>query len=270
MINFRTSTLLFFLFLLAFNLGSVFLCPAAGGIAGFFCRNQQAFYITLISVYLATGFIFAFFPCSRFHYRDVYCKGDGSTGKIALTFDDGPDPVQTPVILDILKKHEVKAAFFLIGKRIKGNEEIVRRMFSEGHEIGNHSYSHSWYWDFLPGFVMKKELRRTAEIILEITGKKPRLFRPPYGVINPMVSNALKRSGLKVIAWNRRSLDTVIRDQEKVTDRVTRNLQPGDVVLLHDTAAITRRVLDTVIARVKEKGLGFGSLEEILKTRSYE
>jgi peptidoglycan/xylan/chitin deacetylase (PgdA/CDA1 family) len=271
MINFKTTTLLFFFFLLVFNLVNVFLCPAETGLCGFFCHHQPAFYLILLGGYLTTGAVFAFFPCSRFHHRDVVCKGSPAMDTVALTFDDGPDPVNTPLVLDMLSRNKVKATFFLIGKKLEGNETLVKRIIDEGHVIGNHSYSHSHTWDFQLAFMMRKDIRKTEAQLFKLTGYRTRLFRPPYGVINPMVSNALKKlHGYRVIAWNRRSFDTISGHEEIVLSRILKGISAGDIILLHDTVPLTVRILEQVIGSIKEKGFTFVSIAEMLKINAYE
>ena len=144
-------------------------------------------------VYLGISVTMAFFPSSGFHYPLVYSGGSRKGKSVSLSFDDGPDPVLSPEILDVLKKYKVPAGFFLIGKKISGNEALVKRICEEGHIIGNHSFSHSNLWDFMSSEKMAADIEKTVSAIRDVTGKSPRYFRPPYGVINPMVNKAVKK-----------------------------------------------------------------------------
>ena len=124
--NFRRLTLIFFILLLGLNVAGI-----AGCNAFFICRYILLFYLALILIYLGISVTFAFFPCTCFHHP-VVCKGKQTGNKVAITFDDGPDPQNTPVILDVLKKNGVSATFFCIGSRIEGNEAIVEAIREQG------------------------------------------------------------------------------------------------------------------------------------------
>ena len=123
-------------------------------------------------------------------YGPAYCFVEPLEKEIALSFDDGPNREYTPQVLSILAQHNAPATFFVIGKNIQGNESILKQIDAEGHTIGNHSYTHSFFVDFksLQGF--KNELNQTAERVFKITGKRMKLFRPPYGVTTPNLAKA--------------------------------------------------------------------------------
>jgi len=194
------------------------------------------FYTGLILVYLAVSVCMAFFPSSGFHYTDVLSHGDRTGKYLALTFDDGPDPVNTPLILDILGKYNVRAAFFIIGKKISGNEEILKRIDEEQHVIGNHSWSHTYLWDFNSSGMMADDIERNILETQKTIDKRMRFFRPPYGVINPMVARAVRKSGVKVVAWSFRSFDTTSNDPDSLVVKTIDNTRPGDILLFHDTS----------------------------------
>lgn len=202
--------------------------------------------------------------CSGF-YLDVFCKGSTKEKIVALTFDDGPDSVHTPQILDILDKQNVKASFFIIGKKAEQNEVLIRRILEEGHIIGNHSYSHDFFFDLFGRKKMEQDLLRTDEFIEKISGAKPAYFRPPYGVTNPTVAKVVKKLGHKAIGWSVRSLDTVLKDEDKIVGRVLDRLHPGAVILLHDDRDITVKALEKMILKIKNEGYRFINLEEIMK-----
>lgn len=175
---------------------------------------------------------------------------------IALTFDDGPS-AQTTKVLDILKKEKVPATFFLIGKNIEGNEAIVARMAKEGHEIGGHSFHHSRNFDWQNSKDMLKEIESTNAAIESVTGKKIRLFRPPYGVTNPNLAKAVRNAEMVSVGWNIRSLDTIAHSPQKLLQKITQKLKPGAIILLHDHCLITTEILPALIAFGKEKGFKF-------------
>ncbi|MCU0370688.1 MAG: polysaccharide deacetylase family protein, partial [Bacteroidales bacterium] len=136
--------------------------------------------------------------CSGF-YMDVLCKGNTDEKLVALTFDDGPDAIHTLRVLEILEKHQVPATFFIIGSKAEQQEDIIRQIISKGHSLGNHSYSHAFLFDLYRRKKMERDLMKTEEVVMKITGKKPVLFRPPYGVTNPVVARVVKKLGYKAV-----------------------------------------------------------------------
>jgi peptidoglycan/xylan/chitin deacetylase (PgdA/CDA1 family) len=197
------------------------------------------------------------------------CKGPLDSGAIAITFDDGPLPAYTPKLLDILKNEGVNAAFFCIGHRIGGNEALLERALAEGHIVGNHSFSHHFWFDLFGTKKMVEDLRRADSAIEGAVGKRPKFFRPPYGVINPNLKKAIDACGYHTIGWSIRSLDTVVGDKEKLMRRVTDQLMPGDIVLFHDHGKMTLEILPLFIQAAKAKGLRIVRLDELIKLEPY-
>lgn len=197
------------------------------------------------------------------------CKGDVHSGSIAITFDDGPIPGNTKEILRILDEHQVKAAFFCIGHRIAKNPDVLREVDQRGHLIGNHSYWHGKTFDLQLASAIEKELKDTDEMITQTIGHTPRLFRPPYGVTNPMVATAIRRRKHIVVGWSVRSFDTVIRNPEKLFNRVTKSLKGGDIILFHDFSASTLHILPSFLEHVKKLGLKVVRVDELLKEKAY-
>ncbi|MBW7676961.1 polysaccharide deacetylase family protein [Chryseobacterium chendengshani] len=162
--------------------------------------------------------------------------------EIALTFDDGPTEF-TPKFLDLLKEKNLKATFFCIGKQIEKHPETFQRMISEGHLIGNHTYSHSNNTGFLSTQKMIEEIRKCDDAILNVGDIKTNLYRPPFGVTNPNIAKAIRKSHKKSIGWNVRSFDTVMSDEKKILKKITKELKKGSVILLHDTSEKTYTIL---------------------------
>jgi len=189
---------------------------------------------------------------------------------VALTFDDGPDPKCTPMVLDILEKYNAKATFFCIGKKIKPSDEVLKRIDKEGHIVGNHSYSHNVIFDFFPRVMMKKDLVKTTNLIEQNIGKKVRFFRPPFGVTTPTMANAVKDLKHTTIAWNNRSLDTIISDDDKVLERIEKNLKPGGIILLHDIYPRHKTLLPRIIERLGELSYEIVPLTDLLNINAYE
>ena len=182
------------------------------------------------------------------------CRFAPEGKQIMLTFDDGPHPERTPLILDMLEKYGAKAVFFLIGKRVDAHPDMAARVAEKGHEIGSHAYHHGYTFDFLPAYRVKEELLLTEKSIKKATGLDVHLFRPPYGITNPNIAKALESFNYQVLGWNIRSLDTLIRDSEKLSKRVLKRIQPGSIILFHDHGPGTLEALEQVLHYCKENG----------------
>lgn len=205
----------------------------------------------------------------NYHVK-AYCHNPSENqNKIALTFDDGPND-NTLQILEILKKHNAEAAFFCIGENIEKHPEIVRQIVADGHIVGNHSYSHSHFFDFFGKHKVIRELRETDNLILEVTGKRPKFFRPPYGVTNPSIRRALDVTKHRVIGWNIRSMDGISKNTDAIFNRVFKRLSPGSVVLLHDTRPQTAIVLERLLQAAAQKNYEVVSIERLLELKAYE
>ena len=189
--------------------------------------------------------------------------------QIALTFDDGPTEC-TPLILDLLAKHQQKATFFCIGKQVAKYPEIAKRIVSDGHLIANHTYTHTTKMGFLSKKEVQSEIASTQQIIKEITTKTPHLFRPPFGVTNPNIAWACKQNRVEVIGWNIRSLDTVIDSEEKILNRILPRISKGSIVLLHDTSQKSVNVLERLLHVMNEKNLQSVTVDELLKIKAYK
>jgi peptidoglycan-N-acetylglucosamine deacetylase len=258
MFTFRITTLTFFILLLFLNIM---------GLAGY--GIHFGYYLALIGVYITISVILSFFIQSGFHMKAL-CKGVTSEKIVSITFDDGPDIEYTHKILDVMKEAGITATFFCIGRKIEGNEELIKRMDQEGHLIGTHSYSHSNWFDLFSSRRMKREFNLSEEKIKQIIGKRPLLFRPPYGVINPMVKRALRGTGYHVIGFSNRALDTVVKKEAKILSRIIRSLKPGDIVLLHDTIQQNINVLKSFLEWSKQNGYRVLPLDQLLKIVPYE
>ncbi|NDP28151.1 MAG: polysaccharide deacetylase family protein, partial [Flavobacterium sp.] len=196
----------------------------------FFVPVQWGWFLLVFGIHFVILFIGSFFISSNFHIK-AYCSNLLETNKIiALTFDDGPNE-NTVFILDILRKHNVKATFFCVGKNIEKHPEILKRIIEEGHLVGNHSYSHSNFFDFYRKNRLVAEIQKTDALIKSISGMKPQLFRPPYGVTNPSIRRALEVTKHKVIGWNIRSLDGILKNEKIIFARIKDRIAPGGIVL---------------------------------------
>jgi peptidoglycan-N-acetylglucosamine deacetylase len=224
-------------------------------------------YVVVTVIYLGITMGGAFVLSLQYFVR-VRWRGT-TMDAIAITFDDGPVSGNTEGILEILEAHHVPAAFFCIGSRIKGNEQLLRQIDRGGHLVGNHSYFHGKTFDLMSAKRVAEELRKTDLSVYEALGKRPKFFRPPYGVTNPMIASAVEQDHYTVVGWSVRSFDTITKDPARLLKRITRNLRGGDVVLFHDHCDSTRQVLSEFITHVHQKGLRIIRLDALLNEQPY-
>ena len=206
--------------------------------------------------YLALGLLFVgllswgVFDIRLGYFVPTLCRlKNKQKRQVVLTFDDGPTEL-TPLFLDLLKQYEAKAIFFCIGRQIAQYPQIVQRIKEEGHLIGNHTYSHIPQNCFASMAVMTQEIQRTDALLAQLGIVTP-YFRPPYGVTNPHIASAARRTGKRVIGWDIRSLDTVIKDETRLWSRVVSKLTQGNIILMHDTSERTLHVLEQLLEYLK-------------------
>ncbi|MDZ7303602.1 MAG: polysaccharide deacetylase family protein [candidate division KSB1 bacterium] len=152
---------------------------------------------------------------------------------VALSFDDGPHPRHTPEILDLLDEYQIPATFFLIGRHVRQHPEVARRIAGGRHEIGNHTFNHRML-PFLRDEMIVHEIRRTTEIIGEVTGRTPRFLRPPMGLFSKRVVDLVEQSGCEVVVGDVYPRDPQRPGREKIYHRVIRRVRPGSIIILHD------------------------------------
>ncbi|MCD6010487.1 MAG: polysaccharide deacetylase family protein [Flavipsychrobacter sp.] len=203
------------------------------------------------------------------YFVDALCNAKTDEKVVALSFDDGPHNVLTPKILETLRLYNVPASFFVIGRNIEGNEDVLQKTFEEGHIIGNHSFCHDFWFDMYSSKKMLDDMHIADNTIEEAIGKKPVLFRPPYGITNPALKKAIKKGRYLTIGWSVRSLDTTIKDKEKLLSRISRRIKPGDIILLHDSMEHTANLLPELIETIFKKGYKIKGIDEMLNIRAY-
>ncbi len=196
-----------------------------------------------------------------------------ATPRVALTFDDGPDPEVTPRVLDLLDRHRARASFFCIGERVERHATLAREIVARGHRIENHSYHHSKAFSlYLPGR-QHSEITRAQRAIAEVVGRAPELFRAPAGLRNVFLEPILAAEGLRLVSWTRRGFDTVSRDAGRVAEKLILGLGPGDILLLHDgTPArdadgrpVALEALERLLAEMQRRGLVSVPVDEGLR-----
>jgi len=199
-------------------------------------------------------------------------RGRTDTASVALTFDDGPSE-DTERILEVLRTYDLKATFFMLGRQVELFPETARRVVAEGHEIGNHSYSHPIYL-FRGAGATRLQLERAQEIISKIAGTQPRLARPPCGVRTPAYFAAAEALGLRTVQWDVAGFDWKERTSTEIADSVLRDASAGSIILLHDADSALKRdrsatvaALPTIIEGLKARGLGIVPLTQLLEPR---
>ena len=155
-------------------------------------------------------------------------------GCVALTIDDGPDPVVTPRVLDILERYGAHATFFCIGEKVRRHPELCREMLRRGHAIENHGEHHYWHLALFGPRWLRREIEAGSESIAAVAGEAPRFFRPTAGLRSPLLDPVLARCGLRLASWTRRGFDTRRGDAATVLARLRRGLVERDILLLHD------------------------------------
>lgn len=181
---------------------------------------------------------------------------------IAITFDDGPNEITTPEILNILKKKDVQATFFMLGENVIKNKEIVEQVFKNGHEIGNHSFSHRQL-TLLSNEEMKAEIDKTDQAIFNITGHIPDYIRPPYGSANNELAEIGKRP---FIEWSVDSKDWQSKNKESIINEVKNQVYPGSILLFHDIQPATVEALPEVIDYLYSQNYEFVTINQLLQS----
>jgi peptidoglycan-N-acetylglucosamine deacetylase len=193
---------------------------------------------------------------------------------VALTFDDGPHPVYTGRILEVLAAHGAHATFFVTAANAEKHPDIVRAVIAGGHDIANHSTDHRHLLSLLSYRSQYKDIRKAQGIIERISGATPRLYRPPMGYKTPETFLAAARTGLTVCGWDIKGLDTVLTNPGRIADLVVSRARRGSVILLHDSGSLdsrpadrsaTVRALPQILAGLAEKGLHSASLSDLIE-----
>lgn len=202
-------------------------------------------------------------------FSNVFHSKKNSSMKIALTFDDGPHPIYTPLILDILNEYGIKATFFMVGENVKLYPDIAMRVLNEGHEIGNHTYSHPHLVNMNYGTLLDEVLECEDEIF-KLSEYKPRLFRPPGGILGENILKASEKLEYNVILWNVDTRDWANTPSDDIVENVITNTDNGDIILMHDYISYnspTPDALQKLIPRLIEEGYKFVTVSELLNSK---
>lgn len=204
---------------------------------------------------------------------DLQIVWSGRTDRrlVALTFDDGPRPQWTPMVLDTLDRHGVPATFFMVGERVRAHGDLIRDRLAR-HEVANHSWAHH---DLarMDAVAVQDDLRRTHEVIAETTGREPKLFRPPYGHFGGSTTLIAARLGYRLVLWSLQMVEGEYPDGPAAHARyIVANTEPGTILLAHDTGPQNRLValrgLPDMITGLRDRGFRFVTVSELLDTQS--
>lgn len=200
-------------------------------------------------------------------------RGRTDTASVALTFDDGPSE-DTERVLDVLDQYSVRAAFFMVGREVERRTQTARRVADAGHEVGNHSYSHPIYL-YRGARETRRQLERTQEIIIDLTGVRPTRARPPCGVRTPAYFRAARALKLQTVQWTLAGFDWKRRSPAHIAHDVLRRAEAGSIILLHDGDSENRSdrgatvaAIPLIIDGLKEKGLRVAPLKQLIETRT--
>lgn len=180
--------------------------------------------------------------------------------EVALTFDDGPSPKYTPLLLDGLKERNVRATFFLLGKNVKENQELVQRMQAEGHLLGNHTYNHVQL-NKIPETTARQEILKTNNEIYEATGKYPEYMRPPYGAWKKNMELCVE---MLPVFWDIDTLDWKSQNVDAILKAAGEEPEDGSIILMHDEYQTSVEAALLLIDRLKEKGYEFVTVDELI------
>ncbi|MEQ2357173.1 MULTISPECIES: polysaccharide deacetylase family protein [Blautia] len=180
--------------------------------------------------------------------------------EVALTFDDGPSPKYTPLLLDGLKERNVRATFFLLGQNVKENQELVQRMQAEGHLLGNHTYNHVQL-NKIPETTARQEILKTNNEIYEATGKYPEYMRPPYGAWKKNMELCVE---MLPVFWDIDTLDWKSQNVDAILKAAGEEPEDGSIILMHDEYQTSVEAALLLIDRLKEKGYEFVTVDELI------
>lgn len=188
---------------------------------------------------------------------------------LSITFDDGPNRIQTPKVLKILKKYNIKATFFVIGENVEYQKDVLRQVYKEGHEIGNHFYTHDNI-NKLTKDQIRENIVSNNELIYKTIGVRPKLVRPPYGIVNDNLKAVCGELNMSIIIWtdNKDSRDWALTKDSEIINNLTKKVKNGDIFLFHDSNkkfTNTLSAIDVIIPTLQKKGYKWVSVSTLLK-----
>ncbi len=210
----------------------------------------------LVCAVLALRVCFSLFFLEASAEAEVYRSVPNGEKRIALTFDDGPHPTQTHRILDILDRYGVRATFFMIGVNVERYPEAAREVIARGHEVGNHTYTHS-HLQTMGEYSLLLEMGRCEDALEDLCEYRPHLFRPPEGVLNPFVEACAEDGDYRLILWSLDTKDWENKNADRIVQTVLSRIDAGDIVLMHDYVAKSKTPEALEILLPKLLALGY-------------
>lgn len=230
--------------------------------------------ITIVIIILMSMAIYTMYPATTYTFSNnkaaIVSKGPKEEKILALSFDDGPHPKYTIEILDILKQYNVKATFFVLGQHAEAYPDIINRQIAEGHEVGNHSYSHV-NMKKASNAVIKEEFEKTQNIIYSISNVKPKVFRPPYGNYTDDVVKIISSDNSSIVLWTfyQDSKDWSNPGVDVIVDTTLSKAQNGDIILFHDYVykkeSHTVEALKIILPKLIDEGYKFVTMSELIR-----
>jgi peptidoglycan-N-acetylglucosamine deacetylase len=252
-----------------------FIGAAAIVFAAFLALLNPFYAVIPLALFITLCLAAPFFPDWQLFLVSVM-QGEKSKNGVALTFDDGPAPETTPVILEMLNRHGINATFFVIGEKAVLYPELIRKIIENGHAIGNHTMGHDVF------IMLKGRARLEKEIagcqgVLAGFGIKALIFRPPAGIVNPGLGPVLSRLGLYCVMFSRRGKDFGNRRIDDISRNILKGVKDGDIIMLHDrepaqnaTVSELVRQMEEAIEGIGKKGLAFLPLEKLIGRKVME
>jgi peptidoglycan/xylan/chitin deacetylase (PgdA/CDA1 family) len=243
-------------------------------VAGYIFFTEYRLLSSMVITVLVFVFAYGIKNIRSQFFGKVFYKSNNSL-LIALTFDDGPDPNITPCILAILKAYSIKATFFVVGIKAQRHPGLVRQCFDEGHTIACHDLHHSFYSNFRLKRQLIRDITLSRLIVKNIIGKEPLFYRPPVGLMNPNVVQALRGLGMRCIGWNASAVEAGNRRIKQIKKIHTLS-KPGAIVLLHDVLPKNEykdgilREVESLCKEIKKSAIAAVTVDEMLGITAYQ
>ena len=252
-----------------------FIGVAAIVLAAVLALSRPVYAVIPLALFITLCLAAPFFPGWQLFLMSMM-QGDKDMNGVALTFDDGPAPETTPVILEMLNRHGIKAAFFVIGEKAVPYPELIKNIIENGHAIGNHTMSHDVFMMLKSRARLEKEIAGCQEVLAGF-GVQTLIFRPPAGIVNPRLGPILSKLGLFCMMFSRRGKDFGNRRIDNISRNVLKGIKAGDIIMLHDRAPAHNapvseliRQMEETITGIRKNGLAFLPLEKLIGRKVME